>query len=65
MVTEGEVLWSGVVRVDPSGATVLVATNGTRSDRRTAGPVDRDLRLRIRLEPVDGTWLTSQIDQVD
>lgn len=65
VVTEGEVLWSGVVRVDPSGATVLVATTGTRTDRRTDGPVDRDLRLSIRLERVGDAWLTSQIDQVD
>ncbi|MBF4767888.1 hypothetical protein ISU10_08935 [Nocardioides agariphilus] len=65
VVTEGTVLWAGVVRVDASGATVLVATTGTRSDRRTREPIARDLRLRLRLVAVDGTWLTSAIEQVD
>ncbi len=65
LVTEGEVLWTGVVRVDAASATVLVATTGTRSDRRTEEPVSRDLRLRLRLVPVDGEWLTSQIEPVD
>jgi Mce-associated membrane protein len=65
LVTEGEVLWTGVVRVDATSATVLVATTGTRSDRRTKEPVARDLRLRLRLVPVDGEWLTSEIVPVD
>ncbi len=64
-VTEGEVLWSGVVRVDASGATVLVATTGTRTDRRIDEPVPRDLRLRLQLVPGEGQWLTSEIEQVD
>jgi Mce-associated membrane protein len=65
LVTEGRVLWSGVVRVDATGATVLVATTGTRTDRRTDEPVARDLRLRLRLVPVGGVWLTTQIEPVD
>jgi len=65
LVTEGEVLWAGVVRVDASDATVLVATRGTRADRRTKEPVTRDLRLRLQLVPVDGEWLTSEIEQVE
>jgi Mce-associated membrane protein len=65
-VTEGTVLWVGVVRVDPNGATVLVATQGTRTDRGTGGkPVTRDLRLRLELVPVGGRWLTSDIGLVD
>jgi Mce-associated membrane protein len=65
-ITTGEVVWAGVVRVSASGATVLVATHGTRADRSTDGePVSRDLRLRLQLVPVDGTWLTSDIQQVD
>ena len=64
--TAGEVVWAGVVRVDDSNATVLVATDGTREDRRTQDePEDRDLRLRLRLVEVDGTWLTSEIEVVD
>jgi Mce-associated membrane protein len=65
LVAEGEVLWTGVVRVDETSATVLVATTGTRSDRRTKDPVARDLRLRLRLVPVGGEWLTSQIEPMD
>jgi Mce-associated membrane protein len=65
LVTEGEVLWTGVVRVDATSATVLVATTGTRSDRRTEEPVSRELRLRLRLVPVDGEWLASEIEPVD
>jgi Mce-associated membrane protein len=64
-VTVGEVVWAGVVRVDATSATVLVATTGTRSDRRTKEPASRDLRLRLRLVTVDGEWLTSAIEQVD
>jgi Mce-associated membrane protein len=64
--TTGEVVWAGVVRVDDSNATVLVATDGTREDRGTEDePEDRDLRLRLRLVEVDGAWLTSQIEVVD
>jgi Mce-associated membrane protein len=61
-VTEGSVVWSGVVRVDATGATVLVATDGTRADRRTKNePVARDLRLRLQLVPVGDDWLASDI----
>lgn len=65
LVTEGKVLWAGVVHVDASGASVLVATTGTRSDRTTTEPVARDLRLRMELVPVDGEWLTAGIEQVE
>jgi Mce-associated membrane protein len=64
--TTGEVVWAGVVRVDDMNATVLVATDGTRADRRTQGePEERDLRLRLRLVEVDGAWLTSEIEVVE
>ena len=65
-VTVGEVVWAGVVRVDTTSASVLVATEGTRADRRTKdASVERDLRLRLRLVSVDGVWLTSQIELVE
>ena len=65
-VTEGSVVWAGVVRVDAAGAIVLVATSGTRAGRRTDGkPVARDLRLRLSLVPVGDAWLVSDIEQVD
>ena len=58
-------LWAGVVRVDATGATVLVATTGTAPTAVPREPLARDLRLRLRLVPVDGEWLTSEIEQVD
>ena len=65
-VTSGKVVWTGVVRVDADGATVLVATTGNRADHGTDGkPVSRDLRLRLHLVPVGGRWLTTDIEQVD
>lgn len=65
-VTTGSVLWAGVVRIDADGATVLVATTGTRTDDTTKGQgIARDLRLRLELVPVDGRWLTSDIGLVD
>jgi Mce-associated membrane protein len=61
-VTQGAVVWTGVVRVDATQATVLVATKGTRADRRTKGePVTRDLRLRLQLVHVGADWLASEI----
>lgn len=64
-VTTGTVVWAGVVRVDATGAAVLVATHGTRADRQTKGEeVARDLRLRVQLVPVDGHWLATDIRQV-
>ena len=55
----------GWCSVDESGATVIVATTGTRSDRRTKEPVARKLRLRLELVPVDGEWLTVRDREVD
>jgi Mce-associated membrane protein len=63
-VTEGTVVWAGVVRVDATSATVLVATDGTSADRHTDKPLERDLRLQLRLQPVGGRWLTAEIVQV-
>lgn len=65
-VTVGSVVWSGVVALDATHATVIAATTGTRADRRTHGePVARDLRLRLDLVLVGSRWLTSDIRTVD
>lgn len=64
-VMEGEVLWAGVSTLDGDSATVLVATTGTVANTQTDGePVDRNFRLRLDLERVDGSWRTSDLSFV-
>jgi Mce-associated membrane protein len=61
----GHVVWSGVVEIDATSATVIVATSGTVSNRRTGGsPVDRHFRLRLSLVARGGRWLTSDVEFV-
>jgi len=58
----GHVVSSGVVAVLPDRATVIVATSGTVSNRRTGGQeVPRHFRLRLTLLRDGGRWLTSGI----
>ena len=48
--------------MSPDRATVIVATTGTVSNRRTGGQeVPRHYRLRLTLLRVGGRWLTSDI----
>jgi Mce-associated membrane protein len=61
----GHVVWSGVVDVDATRATVIAATSGTVSNARTNGlPVDRHFRLRLALVNEGGHWLTSNLQFV-
>ena len=61
----GHVVSSGVVDVAPDRATVIVATSGTVSNRRTGGQeVPRHYRLRITLLHEGDRWLTSDISFV-
>jgi Mce-associated membrane protein len=61
----GRVVWSGVVAISPDRASVIVATTGTVSNRRTAGaPQARAFRFRVSLVREDGRWLTSNIEFV-
>jgi len=58
----GHVVSSGVVDVVPDRATVIVATSGTVSNRRTGGQeVPRHFRLRVTLLREGDRWLTSDI----
>ncbi len=58
----GHVVSSGVVDVVPDRATVIVATSGTVSNRRTGGhEVPRHFRLRVTLLHEGDRWLTSDI----
>jgi Mce-associated membrane protein len=64
-VMEGQVLAAGVVNADQDSARVLVATKGTVQNTSTAGEKsERNLRLQIDLEYVDGHWLTSDLQFV-
>lgn len=57
---EGHVVWAGVSALSPDRATVIVATTGSVSNRRTHGkPVPRRFRLRVELVHSAGRWLTS------
>jgi Mce-associated membrane protein len=61
----GRVVWSGVSAVSPDRATVIVATTGTVSNRRSGGAArPRDFRFRVSLQHVGGRWLTSDIEFV-
>lgn len=61
----GHVVSSGVVDVVPDRATVIVATSGTVSNRRTDGQeVPRHFRLRVTLLHDGDRWLTSDISFV-
>jgi len=61
----GRVVWSGVSAISPERATVIVATTGTVSNRRTHGGAEpRDFRFRVSLVRRDGRWLTSDIEFV-
>ncbi|HEX3929338.1 MAG TPA: hypothetical protein VHW64_01450 [Nocardioides sp.] len=61
-VMSGQVVWSGVSDISPTRATVIVATTGTVSNRRTHGVGrPRAFRFQVSLVRVDGRWLTSDV----
>jgi Mce-associated membrane protein len=64
-VMEGEVLWTGVVAIDPDSATVVVATTGTVANIQTENkPVARNFRLQMELVLEEGKWLTRDLQFV-
>lgn len=64
-VMDGEVLWAGVVTVDPDSATVIAATEGTVANVSTKNqPVARYFRLKLDLQRVDGDWKTANLEFV-
>lgn len=64
-VMDGEVLWAGVVTVDPDSATVIAATEGTVANVSTENkPVARYFRLKLDLQRVDGDWKTANLEFV-
>lgn len=64
-VMEGEILAAGVVNADQDSARVLVATKGTVQNVSTGDKkAERNLRIQVDLEYVDGAWLTSDLQFV-
>lgn len=64
-VATAEILSAGVVAADQDSATVLVATKGTVINTSTDGKkAERNLRLQLDLQYVDGKWLTSDLQFV-
>lgn len=64
-VMVGEILAAGVVNADQDSARVLVATKGTVQNVSTGDKkAERNLRIQVDLEYVDGAWLTSDLQFV-
>ena len=64
-VMEGHVLAAGVVNADQDSARVLVAAKSTVQNKSTGGEKkERNWRIQIDLEYVDGEWLTSDLQFV-
>ncbi|MEZ0580798.1 hypothetical protein [Nocardioides sp. MH1] len=62
----GEVVWAGLVSGDKDSADVVLATNGTVSNKVTDFKEQaRSYRLQLHLELVDGQWLTSDLQYVN
>jgi hypothetical protein len=61
----GEVDWAGLVAGDDDSAIVIVATSGTVANKLTKfKPVARTYRLQLKVQHVDGQWLTSDLQYV-
>ena len=61
----GHVVWAGVTDINTRQATVIAATSGTVSNRRTGGRHEaRDFRFRVSLVRVGGRWLTADLQFV-
>lgn len=64
-VMDGDVVWSGIVDSDADSATVIVATTGTVSNVSTDNePVERNFRIKLDLQLIDGEWLTNNLEFV-
>ena len=64
-VMTGRVVWSGVSELTGDRATVIAATTGSVSNRRTHGQDRaRDFRFRVSLVQRGGRWLTTDIEFV-
>ena len=62
-VRKGTVLWAGVVAEDPDSATVIVATTGTVSTKKSPEKAE-NYRIQMQLVSDKGTWLTNDLQFV-
>lgn len=60
----GEVVSTGVVKLDDDRATVIVAAVGTVANKRTQDAEPRNYRLRVDLQKTDDAWLVSGLEFV-
>lgn len=64
-VMTGEVIWTGVVRLEEDEATVIVATEGEVRNAQTGDkPAARNFRLKLDLVRDGDRWRTSALDFV-
>ncbi len=60
----GEVISTGVVKLEDGRATVIVAAAGTVENDQTAEAEPRNYRLRVDLQQDDDRWLVSGLEFV-
>ena len=60
----GEVVSTGLVKLEDGRAIVIVAAVGTVKNKQTAKAEPRNYRLRVDLQDVDGRWLVSGLEFV-
>lgn len=60
----GEVISTGVVKLENGRATVIVAAAGTVENKQTAEAEPRNYRLRVDLKQDDDRWLVSGLEFV-
>lgn len=60
------VVWAGLVAGDDDSATVIVATNGTVTNKTTEFEEEaRNYRIQVELVLEDGRWLTRDLQYVE
>lgn len=64
VTSTGEVVSAGLVDLDGSEATVLVAASGTVSNEQARTPEPRNYRMKVDLQKVDDSWLVSGLEFV-
>ena len=60
----GDVVSTGVVKLEDGRATVIVAAAGTVENKQTAQAEPRNYRLRVDLQQDDDRWLVSGLEFV-
>lgn len=64
-IQTGEVVWAGISSIDEDSATVIVASQGSVSNRTTEFKAEpRNYRLLLELVLEDGRWLTRDLQFV-